>query len=66
MKNYSVALFLRKSVRFGSTVSVKERMTLYIIPANLESDAFDLAKSRALCSLPGFNVDYFAVIKHDK
>ena len=65
MNTYSVALFLRKTVRFGITVSVKERLKLYIIPANMESDAFDLAKEKANIELPGFNVDYFAVIKHE-
>ena len=66
MNTYSVALFLRKTVKFGKTVTVKERLKLYIIPANLESDAFDLAKEKANIELPGFNVDYFVVIKHDK
>ncbi len=65
MNTYSVALFLRKSVRFGSTVSVRERMELYIIPANLESDAYDMAKSRALCSFPGFEIKDFVVKKHE-
>lgn len=65
MNTYSVALFLRKTVKFGLTVKVKERMKLYIIPANLESDAFDMAKEKANIELPGFNVDYFAVKKHD-
>ena len=52
MNTYSVALFLRKTVRFGITVSVKERLKLYIIPANMESDAFDLAKEKANIELP--------------
>jgi len=66
MNTYSAALFLRKTVRFGSTVSVKERLEIYIVTANLESDAFDLAKEKANIKLPGFKIDYFVVIKHDK
>ena len=65
MNTYSVALFLRKTVRFGSTVSVKERMELYITSANNEIDAFEFAKDKAALPLPGFHIDYFAVIKHE-
>lgn len=65
MNTYSVALFLRKTVRFGKTVTVKERLKLYIIPANLESDAYDMAKSRALCSFPRFEIKDFLVKKHE-
>ncbi len=65
MNAYSVALFLRKTVKFGKTATVKERLKLYIIPANLESDAFDMAKSRAYVSLPGFDIRYFVVKKSE-
>ena len=63
MNTYSVALFLRKTVTFGETATVKERLKLYIIPANLESDAFDIAKEKANISLPGFDIKYFVVKK---
>ncbi len=63
MINYSVAIFLRKTVNFGKTATVKERLKLYVIPANLESDAYDLGKLRALQELPGFEIKYFVVKK---
>ena len=63
MKNYSVAIFLRKTVNFGKTATVTEHLRLYVIPANLESDAYDLAKLNALWEFPGFEIKHFVVKK---
>ena len=63
MKNYSVAIFLRKAVNFGKTATVKERLMLYIIPANSESDAYVFARSKAFKKYPGYEIKHFVVKK---
>ena len=63
MKNYSVAIFMRKNANIGNTHTVKERLLLYVIPANYEHDAYDFAKLKALKEFPGFEIIYFVVKK---
>ena len=61
MNTYSVALFLRKRVNFGKTATVKERLRLYIIPANSKVDAEKFGRRRANDELPGFEIKYFII-----
>ena len=63
MNTYSVSLFLRKRVNFGETATVKERLRLYIIPANNMMDAEKFGKKKANTELPGFEIKYFIVKK---
>ena len=63
MKNYSVAIFMRKNVNIGHTHTVKERLLLYVIPANYEHDAYDFGKEKAFKAYPGFEIVYFVVKK---
>ncbi len=63
MKNYSIAIFLRKTVNFGKAATVKECLKLYIIPANSESDAYINARSKAYHKYPGFEIKHFVVKK---